>query len=103
MDINRTDLIRQLAERNGCTIKLATKLFDDLVAIILDNIRSGNSVSIYGFGCFDLLKRKAHVCPNRQLGTMVDVPAHYIPRFYPGVRMHTAVKDWERSIKGDDE
>lgn len=95
MDVNRTKLIRQMAERNGYTLKDAKEFIDDLTELILDNIREGNSVSIYGFGCFDLLERKAHVCPNRQLGTMVDVPAHFIPRFYPGIRMYNAVKEWE--------
>lgn len=95
MDINKKALIRQLSDRYGYTIKGTTEVVDNLLALILENIEDGNSVSLYGFGCFDVLKRKAHVCPNRQTGKMRDIPEHYIPRFYPGARMHLAVRKWE--------
>ena len=103
MDVNRTMLIRQLAKNNGYTIKESTRFVDSFIDLILSNIQDGNSVSIYGFGCFDLLKRKAQVCPSRRLGKMIDVPAHYMPRFYPGVRMNNAVKAWEAGdLKADE-
>lgn len=103
MDINRKVFVRQLATKYGYKIKDATAFVDDVIELILDNIQEGNSVSFYGFGCFDLLERKAHVCPNRQMGTMIDIPAHYIPRFYPGTRMHKAVKVWEARRQEDDD
>lgn len=103
MDVNRKMLVRQLADKKGYKIKDATVFVNDLFDLIVENIQEGNSVSIYGFGCFDLLERKAHVCPNRQLGTMIDVPAHFIPRFYPGVRMYNAVKAWESATKEADD
>jgi DNA-binding protein HU-beta len=103
MDVNRKMLVRQLADKKGYKIKDATVFVNDLFDLIVENIQEGNSVSIYGFGCFDLLERKAHVCPNRQLGTMIDVPAHFIPRFYPGVRMYNAVKAWESTAKEADD
>lgn len=103
MDVNRKMLIRQLADKKGYKVKDATEFVNSLFELILDNIKDGNSVSIYGFGCFDLLERKAHVCPNRQLGTMIDVPAHFIPRFYPGIRMYEAVRHWEAGRDEDDD
>ena len=95
MDVNRSVLIRQLAESGGYTVKAAKKFVDDFTNIIMDNLAVGNSVTIYGFGCFDLYERGAHVCPDRRSGGMIDIPPHYIPRFYPGARMREAVREWE--------
>lgn len=102
MDVNRRVLVRQLADQYGYKVKDATKFVDDFTELILRNMQDGNSVSIYGFGCFDMLERKAHVCPDMRSGTMIDIPAHYIPRFYPGARMHNAVRIWELG-EGTDE
>lgn len=103
MDINRTQLIRQLAEKQGYKVSDTKEFVDALFGLILDNIEQGNSVSIYGFGCFDMIQRKAHVCPNRQRGTMIAIPEHYIPRFYPGTKMYKAVRSWENGDREKDD
>lgn len=99
MDIKRNDLIQQLVDRYGYTKKAATMLVDDFVNIILENLGEGNTVSIRNFGCFDILERKERSCPNPQTGERVIVPAHWIPRFYPGIQMRRMVKTWEDNTK----
>ena len=68
MNIKRADLIQQLVDKHRYTKKAATSIVDDFTDIILDNLESGNAVSIYGFGCFDILERKERSCPNPQTG-----------------------------------
>ena len=99
MDIKRVDFIQQLVDKHGYTKKAATRIVDDFTDIILYNLGNGDTVSIHNFGCFDILERKARSCPNPQTGEKVDVPAHWIPRFYPGNKMRLAVKLWEVSTK----
>lgn len=99
MDIKRNDLIEQLVEKHGYTKKAATSIVDDFVDVVLDNLSEGNTVSIRNFGCFDILERKARSCPNPQTGERVDIPAHWVPRFYPGNRMRLVVKMWEDNNK----
>jgi len=96
MNVKRNDMIRQLVEK-GYTKKAATSVIDEFTNLVLENLGDGNSVSIRGFGCFDLLERRARQCPNPQTGEMVDVPAHWIPRFYPGRQMKSVVALWEDS------
>ena len=91
MDIKRVDLIQQLVDKHGYTKKAATSIVDDFTDIILYNLGNGDTVSI--------LERKARSCPNPQTGEKVDVPAHWIPRFYPGNKMRLVVKLWEDSTK----
>lgn len=99
MDIKRVDLIQQLVDKHGYTKNAATSIVDDFTDIILYNLGNGDTVSIHNFGCFDILERKARSCPNPQTGEKVNVPAHWIPRFYPGNKMRLAVKLWEDSTK----
>ena len=99
MDIKRNDLIKQLIDKHSYTKKAATSIVDDFVDIILDNLSNGNTVSIRNFGCFDILERRARSCPNPQTGEKVEVPAHWVPRFYPGRGMRLVVKLWEDNTK----
>ena len=95
MDIKRIDLINQLVENYGYTKKAATNIVDDFTSVVVENLRSGNTVSIHNFGCFDILKRAARSCRNPKTNEFVEIPEHYIPRFYPGKGMRVAVKMWE--------
>lgn len=99
MNVKRNDLIQQLVSKHGYTKKAATSIVDDFVDIVLENLGAGNAVSIRNFGCFDILERKARSCPNPQTGERVEVPAHWIPRFYPGNGMRLVVKMWEDGTK----
>jgi len=101
LDINRKQLARQMAAERGWTISAALQAVDDVTNTILDNLAAGNTVSIYGFGCFDVLARKEHVVPDRLTGEMKPVPAHWIPRFYPGERMRRIVKKLELEETGE--
>ncbi len=92
--MKRQDLIQQLGERYGYTKKDAVQLIDDFCEIVIENLRNGNSVSIHNFGCFDVLERKEHSLVDLQ-GERKIVPAHWVPRFYPGNRMRLVVKMWE--------
>lgn len=108
LNIKRTDLIDQLRQKCGFTKRDATSIVDEFSNIIIDNLRSGNTISIHNFGCFDILERKARSCPNPVTGETVQVPAHYIPRFYPSKRMREVVKEWEHdhteevNLRGDE-
>ena len=92
MEINRNDFIQQLVDKHHYTKNSATTLVADFIDMIVENMENGNSVSFQGFGRFDIIERKARSCPNPQTGEKVDVPAHLVPRFYPGNHMKYAVK-----------
>lgn len=99
MDIKRKDLIKQLVDKHRYTKKAATSVVDDFTDIIIENLRHGNSVMLKDFGCWDLLERQTRSCPNPQTGEKMDIPAHWIPRFYPSKRMRLVVKMWEDDVR----
>lgn len=98
VNVNRDKLIQQLVDRHCYTKKAAGALIDDFTDIIIYNLRNGDTVSLYGFGNFDIINRKARSCPNPQTGERVHIPEHFIPHFHPGKRMKLAVKMWEDDV-----
>lgn len=92
MNVNRSTVIQQLVDKHHYTKKAATELIEDFMDIIIDNMRQGNSVTLQGFGCFDIIERKAHPCMNPATGEPMVIPAHWVPKFYPGSKMKMAVK-----------
>jgi len=100
MNVTRQDLIQQLVDKYGYTKKSATNLVDDFSEIIVDNLQEGNTVSLRNFGVFDIIQRAARSCPNPQnMDEMCDIPAHWVPKFYPSKKMKAAVKIWQDNEK----
>lgn len=99
MNVSRGGLIEQLVEKQHYTKKAATMVVDDFVAIIMDNIRAGNTVTINNFGIFDFVKRAEHVGRHPITGEKTVIPEHYIAKFFPSKAMRAAVKLWEDSQK----
>lgn len=95
MDITKGELIEQLVEKKRYTKGGAKMLIEDFTEIILDNIREGNSVSLRGFGCFDIVNRKERKTVSMQTGETVIIPEHHHAKFFPGKDMKFAVKMWE--------
>lgn len=98
MNVNRTELVEQLSTKYGYRKDAATQIIDDFCKVVLENLEQGNTVSIYGFGIFDMLERQARSCPNPVTGETCYIPTHWVPRFYPGARMRVAVKKWEDNV-----
>lgn len=100
MEVNRNDFIQQLVDKQGYTKSSATTLVADFLENVLDNLEHGNTVSFHGFGKFDIVERKARTCPNPQTGETVNIPAHLVPRFYPGINTKVAVKRYAAKRSG---
>lgn len=112
MTISKTDLILQLTSlmtetknRKGQSVvspkytkKQATELVDDFCKAVATNLEHGDPVSIYGFGCFDIVERAERTCTTPQ-GDKMAVPAHWSPKFYPGNTLRRAVKKWADNSK----
>ncbi|WP_433289023.1 HU family DNA-binding protein [Pseudonocardia sp. CA-142604] len=92
--MNKTQLVDVLAERLGDR-RTAAGAVDGLLETIVDAVRSGDSVSLTGFGVFTSRARAARVARNPRTGETVDVPATTVPAFRPGTAFRTAVSGVE--------
>jgi DNA-binding protein HU-beta len=88
--MNKTQLVDALAERLGDR-RTASTAVEGLLETIVDTVRSGESVTITGFGVFESRSRAARTARNPRTGEAVDVPATTVPAFRPGTAFRTAV------------
>ncbi len=88
--MNKTQLVDALADRLGDR-KTATTAVDALLQIVVDTVRSGDSVSLAGFGVFESRARAARTGRNPRTGETVAVPATTVPAFRPGTGFRNAV------------
>ena len=88
--MNKTQLVDALTERLGDR-RTATAAVEGLLETIVDTVRSGDSVSLTGFGVFEGRARAARTARNPRTGEAVDVPATTVPAFRPGAAFRSAV------------
>ncbi|TQM14843.1 HU family DNA-binding protein [Pseudonocardia kunmingensis] len=89
--MNKTQLVDALAERLGGDRRTAAAAVEGLLGTIVDTVRSGDSVTITGFGVFEGRARAARTARNPRTGEAVDVPATTVPAFRPGASFRSAV------------
>jgi len=88
--MNKTQLVDALGERLGDR-RTAAAAVEGLLGTIVDTVRSGETVTITGFGVFESRARAARTARNPRTGATVAVPATTVPAFRPGVGFRAAV------------
>ncbi|HZJ84176.1 MAG TPA: HU family DNA-binding protein [Syntrophomonadaceae bacterium] len=89
--MNKTELVKALAEKAEMTQKDAAKALDALVASIQEALAKGDRVQIIGFGSFEVRDRKERKVISPATGEEILVPATKVPAFKPGKSLKEAV------------
>lgn len=79
--MNKSDLIRAIANNAGITLKDATTAFDGFVAAVTDGLKAGEKIQISGFGTFELKKKEAREGINPKTGEKIKIAASSTPVF----------------------
>jgi DNA-binding protein HU-beta len=79
--LNKSELAAAIAERTDLNVKQAQDVIDALTATISDELASGNSVSIAGFGKFSVNQRAARQGRNPNTGETLKIAAGRSPKF----------------------
>lgn len=82
--MNKSELIASVAEKTKMTKKDATQAVEAVLETITEALRSGEKVSLIGFGNFEVRERAARKGRNPQTGGEIDIPASKVPAFKPG-------------------
>lgn len=82
--MNRSELVRAVAERAGSDETVARRHVDAVVETVMERVSAGERVTVTGFGTFDRLSRPARSARNPRTGVPVEVPAADVPRFRSG-------------------
>ena len=89
--MTKAELVSAVAEQVGLTKAEAEKAVKALTGAITDCLKSGDKLSLVGFGTFSTAKRAARKGQNPQTGKKIEIPASVSPRFKAGKALKDAV------------
>jgi DNA-binding protein HU-beta len=91
--MNKESLIERLAAEAGLSKKEADKTIQTLTGIIISELKTGNSVTIVGFGTFLPRTRHARGGVNPQNPKeRIQIPEVVVPKFKAGKTLKDALK-----------
>lgn len=85
--MNKSDLIKLIADTNGIKLTEATRLVDAVFDTITSNLKRGEQVAISGFGTFVTKTRAARDGRNPATGMTIKIPARTAAAFKPAAAM----------------
>ena len=89
--MNKSELIDAIAKDAGLTKADAGKALDALTAAVTGALKSGDSVTLIGFGTFKVSARAARTGRNPQTGKEIKIAARKAPSFTAGKPLKDAV------------
>ncbi len=82
--MNKTQLVDAIAEEAGISKASSKVALDAVLKVIADSLKSGDEVSIVGFGAFKISERKARMGKNPRTHEPMEIPAKNVVKFKPG-------------------
>jgi DNA-binding protein HU-beta len=90
--MNKTELVKVVAEQAELTQKDAAKAVDALIEIISETLSQEEKIQLIGFGTFEVRERAARKGRNPQTGEEIEIAASKVPAFKAGKALKEAVK-----------
>jgi DNA-binding protein HU-beta len=90
--MNKTELINAVAEKSGLTKADSKKAVDAITAAITDALKSGDKVSLVGFGTFSVKANPAREGINPLTKKKITIAAKKVAKFKAGSELNDAVK-----------
>lgn len=89
--MNKTDLVKVVAQKADMTQKDAEKAINALFDGIKDALAKNDKVQVIGFGTFEVKTREERKGRNPQTGKEITIPASKSPVFKAGKGLKDAV------------
>ena len=90
--MNKSELIKTIASKAELTNKQVGAALDAFISSISEALKDGDTVSLLGFGSFEVRTRAAREGRNPATGEKVMIPAAKVPGFRAGKGLKDAVK-----------
>ena len=88
--MRKEDLVQAVAEKAELTKVDAAKAVNAVLATITETLKSGDTVTLVGFGSFGVKQRAARTGRNPQSGKAINIAAANIPNFKAGKALKDA-------------
>ena len=89
--MNKSEFIDAIAEKGGLSKADAGKALDATIASVTEALKSGDTVTLVGFGTFGVKERAARTGRNPQTGATLEIKASKVPSFKAGKGLKDAV------------
>lgn len=89
--MNRKELVEALAAKTESTKADAERAVAALIDIISATLKKGDSLSLVGFGTFEVRKRAARTGRNPKTGEELKIKAAKVPAFKAGATLKALV------------
>ena len=89
--MNKSELIDAIAEKGGLSKADAGKALDATIASVTEALKSGDTVTLVGFGTFGVKERAARTGRHPQTGATLEIKASKVPSFKAGKGLKDAV------------
>ena len=89
--MNKTEFVETVASMSGLSRKDAGVAVESVLTCITETLERGGSVSIMGFGTFEVRERKERTGRDPHTGESMTIPASKRPAFKAGKALKDAV------------
>jgi DNA-binding protein HU-beta len=92
MSMNKSELIQSVAESADISKAAADRAIKAMLDTVTEAMKSGDAITLVGFGTFSVRERAARTGRNPRTGDTIKIPASKTPVFKPGKALKDAVK-----------
>lgn len=89
--MNKTELIEHIANHADISKAAATRALDATIDAVKETLKQGGSVSLVGFGTFDVGQRASRAGRNPRTGEEIKIKSAKVPKFRPGKALKDAL------------
>lgn len=89
--MNKTEFVGEVADATGLSKSDAANAVDAMFDTITGALKSGDKVSLVGFGTFQVRERAARQGRNPKTGELINIPAGKTPAFKAGKALKDAI------------
>lgn len=89
--MNKAELVAKIAGDAGITKTQANAALDSFTLTVQKTLKSGDKVTLVGFGTFSVSKRAARTGRNPQTGAPLKIKAKKVARFKAGKELSAKI------------
>jgi len=89
--MNKAQLIDSIAKKSELSKTDVRKALDAFIEATNETLKSGDKISLVGFGTFSTSERKERTGRNPQTGKEISIPKKNVVKFKPGSELSSFV------------
>ena len=89
--MNKSDLIDHIALQADISKASSTRALESALSAVQEALQKGDSVSLVGFGTFEVGHREARIGRNPRTGAEIKIAPAKVPKFRPGKALKDAL------------